>query len=69
VRIADRRRSWEMRPGQPAALHAAKAPDIFFHVSGCLSSFEDLRRGDFVNFEMQHDGHRRSNAIKVTKAA
>lgn len=42
-------------------------PNVFFHVSGCLDLFEDLRPGDLVDFEIQHDGRGRSKAINVTK--
>ena len=40
--------------------------DVFFHVSDCVSSFDDLGEGDAVEFELtQSKGRHR--AIKVRK--
>lgn len=40
--------------------------DVFFHVSDCVSSFDDLGEGDAVEFELT-ESKGRHRAIKVRK--
>jgi len=40
--------------------------DVFFHVSDCVSSFDDLGEGDAVEFELT-ESKGRHRAIKVKR--
>jgi hypothetical protein len=40
--------------------------DVFFHVSDCVSSFDDLGEGDAVEFELT-ESKGRSRAVKVKR--
>ena len=40
--------------------------DVFFHVSDCVSSFDDLGEGDAVEFELT-ESKGRDRAIKVKR--
>ena len=40
--------------------------DVFFHVSDCISSFDDLGEGDAVEFELTEDKGRQ-RAMKVRR--
>ena len=40
--------------------------DVFFHVSDCVSSFDDLGEGDAVEFELT-ESKGRHRAIKIRK--
>lgn len=42
--------------------------DLFFHCSGVEGSFEDLKVGDLVNYEVE-EGEKGPRAVKVQKIA
>ncbi len=49
-----------------AFIATGEEEDVFFHVSDCISSFDDLGEGDAVEFELaESEGRRR--AIKVRR--
>ncbi len=42
-----------------------KEEDVFFHVSDCISSFDDLGEGDAVEFELaEPEGRRRAIEVR-----
>lgn len=57
----------EFRTGEfLGATTTGEEDDVFFHVSDCISSFDDLGEGDAVKFELAESQGRR-RAIKVRR--